>query len=264
MADLWELRPRMRHYNWNRARDEFRLAEGDFPFWVALAAEEGSFWFGTPDEEGEAAFGDVVFCRPHTLLRRRVLERLTYHVIQWDWEGAGGGRADPGPDLLPSGKVTLRDVARLSSDFALLRGLEGADDPRSLRRRDLVLDDLLHLYYAQASGPDAPRPDGAMHTAARLLQARAFRAFSMREVSDAVGLSPVQFTRHFRAAFGTTPTDYVTAIRLRKARDLLLETDMTVQEVAAACGYASGLYLSRVFTRALKVSPGRFRRTHRL
>jgi len=126
------------------------------------------------------------------------------------------------------------------------------------------LNDILHLCYAQASLPNLHSPDRVMQEAVRILQERLGEPFAMQEVSASLGLSPVQFTRQFRAAFGKNPSEYLASLRLHKARDLLLETDWTIQSVAESCGYTSGFYLSRVFQRAMKMSPGRFRETHRL
>jgi len=262
---IWKLTPRLGYHYWYHRRARFRLNEGAFDRWFALVPEEGVFSYRIAGVQGEASFGDVLICPPRVLFGRRILDRLTYHVFEWDWFDAEGRRAEPPPDALPAGKVSLRDVDRLSSDCALLRALEGRNDALSLARRALLFHDLLHLCYAQAGpagGGPAPR-DEAMQEAARQLQKRAPEPFSIKEVSDALGLSPVQFTRRFRAAFGVSPSHYLGGVRLRRARALLLETDMTIQAVAESCGYASGLYLSRIFTREMKMSPGRFRDSHR-
>jgi transcriptional regulator GlxA family with amidase domain len=86
----------------------------------------------------------------------------------------------------------------------------------------------------------------------------------MKELSDSLNLSPVQFTRRFHKALQVTPSEYLTSLRLHHARTMLLETDMTIKDVAQSCGYSSGLYLSRVFSQNMKMSPGHFRKTHRV
>jgi transcriptional regulator GlxA family with amidase domain len=86
----------------------------------------------------------------------------------------------------------------------------------------------------------------------------------MLSLSDSLGLSPVQFTRQFRKAMGTTPSECLASLRLHKARTMLLETGLTIQTIAERCGYGSGLYLSHVFAQHMKTSPGQFRKTHRV
>ena len=47
---------------------------------------------------------------------------------------------------------------------------------------------------------------------------------------------------------------------MMKARELLLDLDMPIGEVAAECGYDDPLYFSRVFRRTVGVSPSEYRR----
>ncbi|MFY1636740.1 helix-turn-helix transcriptional regulator [Solwaraspora sp. WMMB335] len=63
----------------------------------------------------------------------------------------------------------------------------------------------------------------------------------------------------FRSKTGTSPGRFLTAIRLYKAKHLLLETDMSVTDIAYAVGYNSlGTFISR-FTRSVGISPARYR-----
>lgn len=82
---------------------------------------------------------------------------------------------------------------------------------------------------------------------------------SLDEIADSAILSKFYFSRVFRSLTGTSPGRFLSAIRLFKAKNLLLETDMSVTEVAYGVGYNSlGTFTSR-FTRSVGVSPGRYR-----
>lgn len=54
--------------------------------------------------------------------------------------------------------------------------------------------------------------------------------------------------------------DYITNIRLGKAKELLLETDLSVNEVAEAIGYSDTRYFREVFVRYMKETPAQFRK----
>jgi transcriptional regulator GlxA family with amidase domain len=56
-----------------------------------------------------------------------------------------------------------------------------------------------------------------------------------------------------------TPSDFVRSLRIRKAAGLLLDTDLTLNEIAASCGYENSFYLSRVFAQSIGVSPSKYR-----
>ena len=82
---------------------------------------------------------------------------------------------------------------------------------------------------------------------------------SLDEIADSAILSKFYFSRVFRSLTGTSPGRFLSAIRLFKAKNLLLETEMSVTEVAYGVGYNSlGTFTSR-FTRSVGVSPGRYR-----
>lgn len=82
---------------------------------------------------------------------------------------------------------------------------------------------------------------------------------SLDAMADSAFLSRFYFSRLFRSKTGTSPGRFLTAIRLYKAKNLLLETDLSVTDVAYAVGYNSlGTFISR-FTRSVGVSPARYR-----
>ena len=57
---------------------------------------------------------------------------------------------------------------------------------------------------------------------------------------------------------------YITETRMEQARELLLNTDDSLEQIAAACGYASAKYFGRSFKLHAKMSPGEFRQQGRL
>jgi transcriptional regulator GlxA family with amidase domain len=77
-------------------------------------------------------------------------------------------------------------------------------------------------------------------------------------------MSPSQLSRRFKGALGTNPAEYRTQCRVQEARRLLLETAMSVEEIAEACGFENGFYFSRVFTRETGQPPSRFRKNYRV
>lgn len=76
-------------------------------------------------------------------------------------------------------------------------------------------------------------------------------------------LSPFHFQRLFSRTFGETPQDFLTRLRMERARRLLTAGDLPVTEVCLEVGYSSlGTFSSR-FTALTGQSPTEFRRTAR-
>lgn len=83
---------------------------------------------------------------------------------------------------------------------------------------------------------------------------------SIAELADISGYSERQFTRLFRSAFSMTPGRYITLLRLQKAQQLILSTDLPIGDIAMSCGYEDQNYFSRMFKRATGFAPSEYRR----
>jgi AraC family transcriptional regulator len=81
----------------------------------------------------------------------------------------------------------------------------------------------------------------------------------LEKMADVALFSRFYFSRVFRSVTGTSPGRFLTAVRLAKAKDLLLETERSVTDVSYAVGYNSPGTFSSRFTRSVGVSPARFR-----
>ena len=77
------------------------------------------------------------------------------------------------------------------------------------------------------------------------------------------GVSPAYLSKLTREATGKSCTELLQARRLKKARELLLQTDLSVLEICAAVGYANSSYFYRLFEKNEGVSPAQFRRKNR-
>ena len=77
-----------------------------------------------------------------------------------------------------------------------------------------------------------------------------------------VGMSTRQLERLFRRYLNRSPKRYYMELRLQKARNLLMQTDMSVINVALACGFASPSHFSKCYRAHYETTPYRERGTH--
>jgi transcriptional regulator GlxA family with amidase domain len=80
---------------------------------------------------------------------------------------------------------------------------------------------------------------------------------SLEHLSEQIGLSRRQIERHFLQYLNETPNTAYRNIRLDRARMLLAETEVSVLEVAIACGFSSGSLFSRHYRARFGTSPSR-------
>lgn len=106
--------------------------------------------------------------------------------------------------------------------------------------------------------PVAP-PPAAIGRALATMRDSLDRPLPLATLAEVAGLSPFHFARTFRQATGIPPGQFLAALRLERAKHLLLTTDLTVTEVCFAVGYDSvGTFTTR-FTQSVGLPPGRVR-----
>ena len=81
------------------------------------------------------------------------------------------------------------------------------------------------------------------------------RPWGVAQLSRELGVPPLRLGRHFTAELGRTPGEEILRQRLEKARELLVETKLTLPEIARECGFCHASYLSNLFRREMGVSP---------
>jgi two-component system response regulator YesN len=82
---------------------------------------------------------------------------------------------------------------------------------------------------------------------------------TLNEVAEAAGLSPNYFSTLFRKEVGCTFGEYLTQIRMRRARQLLRSTPQRTAQVARAVGYQDTHYFSNLFRKTQGCAPRDFR-----
>ncbi|KWX71334.1 helix-turn-helix domain-containing protein [Paenibacillus jilunlii] len=252
----------LNHIYW-RQKGAFDLAEDLYDTWVAFAVEDGVFRYEIGAHSGEAGFADVVLCPPGVSFRRAAITPLTFHYLQFSASNEEAAQLLP-----PAGRSLINDTKRLALTYAYLRQAGEENDLPSERWKNHLLMDLWQLIQWERRQSRRKETkfteDVLMAEAARLLEEQAGKAVSLQELARQLALSPVQLTRRFREAFQVTPSDYLQAVRLKKARSLLADSTLTLAQIAERCGYENGFYLSRVFSKAMGVSPSEYRRRSRV
>jgi len=83
---------------------------------------------------------------------------------------------------------------------------------------------------------------------------------NIAEYAEKLHMSTCWFIRVFKKYANSTPTQYITAIRLSKAKSLLESTTLSIDEIAEKVGYSDYKYFSRIFKQHTGVSPFAYRK----
>lgn len=82
---------------------------------------------------------------------------------------------------------------------------------------------------------------------------------TLDDVSYNVNISPYYLSRLFKEATGQNFIDYLTELRIDKAKELLSQTQYSMKEICSMCGYSDPNYLSKSFKKRVGVTPTEYR-----
>lgn len=82
-------------------------------------------------------------------------------------------------------------------------------------------------------------------------------AFGIRELCRSLAMSRAQLYRKFSALTDTTVSSFIRSLRLKKAKELLLTTNLNVTEVAFDTGFKNLAHFSRIFSREFGYAPSK-------
>jgi AraC family transcriptional activator FtrA len=123
-----------------------------------------------------------------------------------------------------------------------------------------------HREGGQAQFVDRPVGDEAEPWLSNLLewaQRQLHRRITVDELADRANTSKRTLSRRFAESTGMSPLHWINTLRVRRAKDLLETTTLSIEEVAEECGFESAAVLRHHFRVRVQVSPndyrGRFR-----
>lgn len=107
-------------------------------------------------------------------------------------------------------------------------------------------------------------PAGAVERARRWLDMHVSEPYDLAATAQAAATSPRTLLRHFAAAVGQSPLDYLHGLRIARARVLLETTYSSVEQIALMCGYQDPGSFRRVFVKGTGELPAAYREHYRL
>ncbi len=105
--------------------------------------------------------------------------------------------------------------------------------------------------------------DPHVSRAVRFIREHACDGINVQDVLRAVPQARRLLEARFRKLLGRTPHAEILRVQLQRVKQLLTETDLTIEVIAERTGFAHSEYLSVVFRREVGLPPGRYREQHR-
>jgi AraC-like DNA-binding protein len=232
------------------------------PTWTVAMMERGAASFELDDTDQRADDGELFVLEPESVHTgvAAVPGGWAYKVLYLDPALIGAWAEE---DSAPQAArwVVFRDEDLRAALRDAHRAL--AEEPPGLAVDAAVLAAVDALRPHLEPGPPSPRtrPEhAAVRRARAYLEERWDAPVTLAEVAAHAGLSRFELARTFRAQIGLPPHAFQLDLRIARARSLLASGEPPAA-VAAACGFCDQAHLTRVFKRAVGVTPARYART---
>ena len=111
----------------------------------------------------------------------------------------------------------------------------------------------------EVAGSRKHKFEGTIEQARDFINKNYKKDISLTDVSRQVDVSPYYFSKIFKDETGENFVEYLTNIRIEKAKELLLETEYSMKEICAQVGYSDPNYFSRAFKKKVGVTPTEFK-----
>jgi len=104
-----------------------------------------------------------------------------------------------------------------------------------------------------------PHDDAKIRAAESYIQKNYARDIAIEDLARDLGMSPRNFIRRFKSSTGRLPGNYVQALRVAIAKEMLEDGARSLQAVSLAVGYEDAAFFREVFKRCTGMTPGEYR-----
>ncbi len=158
----------------------------------------------------------------------------------------------PNPD-----RIGYEAAELLDQMMAAARAEKGANSARSIPPEERLIPPL-EVFVRQST--DVLRIDDAeVAGAVQYIRENACSGITMQEVMEHMAVSRSLLERRFRKCLGHSPQEEIRRVQLKRVKELLVETDLSLDAIARLTGYAHPEYMSVVFKRSSGQTPGEYR-----
>lgn len=165
--------------------------------------------------------------------------------------------------------TVLEVFSKRCSDPEQLRAI-----PQDIYSRALNLDsvdavleicfDIINRIEQQDHAEQKQEINGYVQRLLQMLKEDCGSNMNLSSVADKLGLSSVYLSKIFKHEMGMNYTQYLTDCRMERAKEMLIQENAQVQEIAEALGYSQAHYFSKIFKQYTGLTPSEYMRKKRL
>lgn len=225
-----------------------------------LFVEGGEVSMWTPDGEVLLSAGDMILLAPH--VRHDYRYRPGCDAMWIHFTGRGAGELLEQYEICPFVRYRIADTGH----FRML----AEKIIREYRLRQAGFEQISCAYLVQvltlakrridAAAEERPAGPPDLSPALEDMQTEFAKNREIADYAKMCSISSSYFISRFTKEYGIPPYRYLTEIRISQAKHLLLETGISISEIARSIGYSDPFCFSRIFRKYTGISPSEFRK----
>lgn len=238
-----------------RHKESFTLTSGIRPRGIILAISKGSYRLTFPTLGNTHTFSpyEIAYIPPNTEFIREVITPIDFHQFTFSFSDEGDK------------SYTIPHAGRLNIPKSQVKAiLESADMISACTDDSTWLDEHLterilienHIF---SSCPNSRELSCEIKHAIAFINEHISEPITVSSIAELLHLSHNGLIWKFKQELNTTPQNYITGCRIKLAKQLLLDDNLTVTQIAERCGYTNAYYFSNAFKKAEGISPSVFK-----
>lgn len=155
----------------------------------------------------------------------------------------------------------IQDIKTLEHHFRQMHeALVGDSIFGNYRAAGYLYDFLIEFYRLISSGDGSGTTNSAVIRATDYINAHYTEDISMEQLCKTAGVSKQHLCRLFRTTLSSRPMEYIAKRRIQAAKELLTQTELSVEDIAEKTGFCTASYFTKLFRRYEGITPSQFRR----
>lgn len=215
--------------------------------------------------------GDVVFIQPESTVtlraeRDKELEIFLIGFTFWkEQTGEGSERrfAKGGTDFPLNGAFRVRSHSQVLHLMEELHKCNLSTDVVEEFRQRLLFERILYILVKdRASIENSENTLGSIEETIQYVEQHYMLNLTLETLAAKANVSPSYYSRMFKSLKGVSFSDYITGLRIGRAKVLLLLPASRLRDVAQSVGYNDEFYFSKMFKKVVGVSPSEYVKAH--
>jgi len=242
-------------YNTFSNRMYFEMTSGKRPWDILLLLTDGAFSIKMSGKELVISKGEILYIPANVYIERKIISPISFHQFAFVANNQFASALSEGK--LNVKKESVDGIVKILEESAFL--------PIHSEIVCHCIERIMCEHYLSCSnvGEGITRFSKDIHETLYYFNNNFDKKIDLKELAGNLGLSYTGFLWKFEKQVGTSPLKYLAHIRLRYAKQLLIEGDFSVSEISERCGYSNPYYFTNVFKEKFGISPTGFRKAEK-